>query len=147
MIQWKRLHLDLLVGCGITLDAQGNQETLSCNLSPSRLPGFFLPLSGGADSAATCTLVGVMCKLIVKSINEGNECVLSDVRRIAGYGKDERPKSAEELCSKIFVTCYMGTTNSSEETRDRAALLAKQVKKKKLVDVLTQIGRKPPHQP
>lgn len=53
----------------------------------SRLPGFFLPLSGGADSSATCALVGVMCRLIVKSIEEDNECVLNDIRRIAGYGQ------------------------------------------------------------
>jgi hypothetical protein len=41
--------------------------------------------------------------------------------------EDEGPASAEELCSRIFVTCYMGTVNSSEETRDRAKLLAEQV--------------------
>ncbi len=37
------------------------------------------------------------------------------------------PASATELCSKLFVTCYMGTTNSSEDTKKRAAQLATQI--------------------
>ncbi len=31
--------------------------------------GFFLPLSGGADSAATATMVGVMCQLVVRYVS------------------------------------------------------------------------------
>ena len=33
----------------------------------------------------------------------------------------------KELCNRIFVTCYMGTENSSEETRKRAEDLAKDI--------------------
>eukprot|EP01127_Copromyxa_protea_P020271 TRINITY_DN6753_c0_g1_i2.p1 TRINITY_DN6753_c0_g1~~TRINITY_DN6753_c0_g1_i2.p1 ORF type:complete len:476 (+),score=106.47 TRINITY_DN6753_c0_g1_i2:396-1823(+) len=96
-------------------------------LRRSGMPGYFLPLSGGADSSATCAIVGIMCKLVFKAVSEGNQTVLDDVRRIAGYKEDEQPASAEELCNRIFVTCYMGTVNSSDETRDRAKLLADQV--------------------
>lgn len=35
--------------------------------------------------------------------------------------------SAQELASRIFTTVYMGTVNSSRETRDRATRLAAQV--------------------
>jgi len=56
----------------------------------------------------------------------GNSKALSDIRRLVadpGY----HPKDPKELCNRIFVTVYMGTKNSSEETRNRAALLASQI--------------------
>ena len=37
------------------------------------------------------------------------------------------PSSPTELCSKLFVTCYMGTSNSSEDTKSRAKDLATQI--------------------
>lgn len=37
------------------------------------------------------------------------------------------PKVASELCNKLLVTCYMGTENSSKETKNRAATLAAQI--------------------
>ena len=37
------------------------------------------------------------------------------------------PTDAKELANRIFVTVYMGTKNSSTETRNRAALLAQQI--------------------
>lgn len=88
--------------------------------------GFFLPISGGADSAATATLVGIMCQLVLLEIEKGNEQVLNDVRSVT---RDPQftPKNAKELANRIFFTCYMGTTNSSQETRDRAAKLADQI--------------------
>ena len=33
----------------------------------------------------------------------------------------------KELAGRIFVTCYMGTENSSEETRKRASDLAEEI--------------------
>lgn len=49
--------------------------------------------------------------------------VLSDVRRILGDG-EYTPSNPNELCNRILVTCYMGTENSSKETKKRAASLA-----------------------
>jgi NAD+ synthase (glutamine-hydrolysing) len=46
--------------------------------------GFLLPLSGGADSSAVATIVGVMCHLVMEAIEEGNERVLADARRVLG---------------------------------------------------------------
>ena len=34
--------------------------------------GFFLPLSGGADSSSTAALVGIMCQQVVKAIGNYN---------------------------------------------------------------------------
>jgi hypothetical protein len=31
--------------------------------------------------------------------------------------EDYIPEDPKELCGRIFVTCYMGTSNSSDETR------------------------------
>lgn len=49
--------------------------------------------------------------------------VLSDLRRITG-DPEYTPKSASELCNRFLVTCYMGTENSSKETKQRASSLA-----------------------
>lgn len=49
--------------------------------------------------------------------------VLADVRRITADA-EYTPKSAQELCYRILVTCYMGTENSSHETKTRANSLA-----------------------
>ncbi|KAJ1022538.1 hypothetical protein NDA16_003527 [Ustilago loliicola] len=55
--------------------------------------------------------------------------VLADVRRICNEkeGSTWIPATPQELCNRIFVTCYMGTENSSTETRQRAADLAKHI--------------------
>lgn len=92
--------------------------------------GYFLPLSGGADSAATATIVGIMCHLVVRAIAAGDQIVLADARRIAGFAPEDAsytPQSPQELMSRVLHTCYMGTSNSSAETTDRAAAIAKEV--------------------
>ncbi len=67
-----------------------------------------------------------MCTLVVNSIRNGNDKALSDIRTIVA-DKTYTPTDPKELCGKIFVTVYMGTENSSNETRNRAALLASQI--------------------
>ena len=49
--------------------------------------GFFLPLSGGADSASTCAIVGIMCHLVVEAVQNGDLKVLEDVRRVTRQTK------------------------------------------------------------
>lgn len=52
--------------------------------------------------------------------------VLEDVQRVvsdAAY----RPEDPQELCGRLFTTCYMGSENSSEDTRNRAKELAAQI--------------------
>lgn len=52
--------------------------------------------------------------------------VLSDVRRIVCDG-EYVPVEPRELCGLLFVTCYMGSENSSQETKKRALSLAEQI--------------------
>jgi NAD+ synthase (glutamine-hydrolysing) len=52
--------------------------------------------------------------------------VIADARRIVGEPEesDYIPTEARELCGRIMHTCYMGTENSSSDTRARAKDLA-----------------------
>ena len=67
-----------------------------------------------------------MCRLVCKAVNHGNMQVLNDVRSILKI-KTYIPSDPNELCNRIFVTCYMGTENSSEDTKERAKLLSKDI--------------------
>jgi len=123
-------------------------------LRRSNQSGFFLPLSGGADSSAVAAIVGIMCRLVYTACCEGNAQVLADTRRVTGLGEHYLPSSPEEvhdsqephplasfrrfvlrahstsccqLCHRIFFTCYMGSKNSSLATQQRAEALSKQL--------------------
>ncbi|SSD60446.1 probable Glutamine-dependent NAD(+) synthetase [Saccharomycodes ludwigii] len=89
--------------------------------------GYFLPLSGGIDSCATAVIIFSMCRLVIKEISDGNYVVLKDVQKICRMGQEWIPSKPEEIANKIFHTCYMGTENSSKETRDRSRNLAKRI--------------------
>ncbi|XP_037102571.1 glutamine-dependent NAD(+) synthetase isoform X2 [Syngnathus acus] len=88
--------------------------------------GFLLPLSGGVDSSSVACIVYSMCVLVCQAIENGNNQVLEDVRRLIG---DDTyfPQQPRELCGHIFTTCYMGSENSSADTCDRAKKLASQI--------------------
>jgi len=92
--------------------------------------GFFLPLSGGADSSSTCALVGIMCQRVVEELKNGTERskkqTLADIRKITKRA-NYTPESAQDLCNKIFTTCYMASQYSGSETTDRSRQLALQV--------------------
>jgi NAD+ synthase (glutamine-hydrolysing) len=90
-------------------------------LRRSGATGFLLPLSGGADSAATATIVGVMCHMVMQALASNDARVAADVRRICNYPGDKLPTSATELANKLLTTCYLGTVNSSKQTQARAA--------------------------
>ncbi|KAG0167386.1 glutamine-dependent NAD(+) synthetase [Apophysomyces sp. BC1034] len=100
-------------------------------LRRSKTAGYFLPLSGGIDSCATAMIVASMCRLVVKEVEEGNTQVLADARRLArtndDNGEEYIPTDPREFANRIFYTCYMGTANSSSETRQRASTLAEAI--------------------
>lgn len=52
--------------------------------------------------------------------------MIADVRKMV-CDTEYVPKNAQELCSRLLFTCYMGTQNSSVETRQRAKTLATQI--------------------
>ncbi|KAH9817214.1 hypothetical protein DFH28DRAFT_1081433 [Melampsora americana] len=93
-------------------------------LRRSGMKGFFVPLSGGIDSCATSMIVYSMCLLVTKEARLGNQQVIEDARRIVGGSEDYVPLDSKEFCNRVFHTCYMGTENSSPETRKRAKDLA-----------------------
>ena len=97
-------------------------------LRRSGAAGYFIPLSGGADSGAVATLVGSMCQLVAKAIREKDATVIHDVNR--WLEKDETPHVFTDPCmlaNRLLYTCYIGTENSSRETRKRAKQLAEQI--------------------
>ena len=96
-------------------------------LRRSGASGYFLPLSGGADSAATASMVAIMCYLVVDACAQGDPQVIRDARRVAGLPATDSyvPTDPRELCGRILHTCYMGTSNSSEATAARAAAIAR----------------------
>lgn len=98
-------------------------------LRRSRQSGFFLPLSGGLDSASTAIIVYSMARMVHSAAHEGNVQVLSDMRRIAGEPENSTwlPSTPQDFLGRCFYTCYMGTSNSSKETRGRAKQLAKDI--------------------
>ncbi|KAG6354334.1 hypothetical protein INS49_004939 [Diaporthe citri] len=93
-------------------------------LSRTNSPGYFLPLSGGLDSSTVALFVYSMARMVLQAIQEGEQTVLDDLRRITGE-KSFIPSKPEDIVSRVFHTCYMGTVNSGEETRSRAERLAK----------------------
>ena len=99
-------------GCGTIFDDQ-RQEGSSC-------------LSGGLDSASTLTLVFSFCRLLFEEIGLGNLTVLEKIRQVAN-NPELSPNSPQDIMKEIMVTCYMGTKNSSETTKVRAAKLAEEM--------------------
>lgn len=88
--------------------------------------GFFLPLSGGADSSSTAVIVHSMCRQVVSAIKLGDTQVLDDVRKILA-DPTYTPDIPAALCNRLLVTCYMGGQNSSNSTRQLASTLANQI--------------------
>ncbi|TPX32426.1 NAD+ synthase (glutamine-hydrolysing) [Synchytrium microbalum] len=95
-------------------------------LRRSKSGGFFLPLSGGIDSCATALIVYSMCRMVCEAVQNGDKQVLADARRMAGT-ETYTPTDPTEFCKRIFHTCYMGTSNSSNDTRSRAKLLSDRI--------------------
>ncbi len=98
-------------------------------LRRSGMSGFFLPLSGGADSGATAAIVGVMCQLLFTTIQQAGStgsATLSDLRKVT---RDPAfcPKNPKDIAARLFFTCYMATDYSSTETSSRALRLASDI--------------------
>jgi NAD+ synthase (glutamine-hydrolysing) len=51
-------------------------------VSISYTGGFLLPLSGGADSAASASIIFIMCKLVIYAAATGNQDVIANLARI-----------------------------------------------------------------
>jgi NAD+ synthase (glutamine-hydrolysing) len=73
-------------------------------LRRSGAAGFFLPLSGGADSSSTAAIVGIMCQLVMDAATgpEADAQVVKDV--LKATGAETLPGSPEELASLVWCT-------------------------------------------
>ncbi|EDK40840.2 conserved hypothetical protein [Meyerozyma guilliermondii ATCC 6260] len=91
-----------------------------------RAAGFFLPLSGGIDSCATAVIVHSMCRLVVAAVENHDHQVISDVKSLV-HDDSFVPKTPQELADKLFHTAFLGTENSSGDTRSRAKELAAKI--------------------
>lgn len=103
--------------------------------------GFFVPLSGGADSASVLVLLAYMCHALMEEVgpllkvpedhgNGGLEetsegagnvmGVLGDLEKVLGLKANDPdfPRDARALSHMLLHTCYMGTQHSSSRTRD-----------------------------
>lgn len=98
-------------------------------LRRSGATGFLLPLSGGADSASVAAIVGCMCQMVTSAMKD-DTTVAKDVMRVCGLehlADLAQVQTAEQLAHHLLTTVYMGTVNSSEETRTRARRLAAEI--------------------
>ncbi|KAG1787394.1 hypothetical protein EV424DRAFT_1566110, partial [Suillus variegatus] len=91
--------------------------------------GYFVPISGGIDSCATAVMVYSMCRLVAEAARKGDKQLILDTRRMVGEPEDSvhTPLDPHEFCNKIFHTCYVGTKNSSAETRKRVKDLSEAI--------------------
>jgi len=107
--------------------AMGPAVWLYDYLRRSGASGFFLPLSGGADSSSTAAIVYSMCVMLGQAIRNGDAVVRADVARIMGLPRGAvPPDDPKALVNAILHTAYLGTSNSSERTANFAAELARQ---------------------
>ncbi|CUM67258.1 uncharacterized protein PRCAT00004951001 [Priceomyces carsonii] len=95
-------------------------------LRRSKCAGFFLPLSGGIDSCATAVIVHSMCRLVVESIRNNDEQVLKDIQALT-HDPSFIPQKPQDVAGRLFYSSFMGTENSSKETRARAKDLAEDI--------------------
>lgn len=98
-------------------------------LRRSGAAGFFLPLSGGADSSSVATIVGAMCHLVVEAVRKDpTGSVANDCRRVCRVEDASWvPSSPQELANYVLHTTFMGTEHSSGNTLSRAKRLGESV--------------------
>lgn len=96
-------------------------------LRRSGASGYLLPLSGGADSSSTAAIVGSMCQLATAAAAAGDEQAGKDIRRVAQLEDSTTLPNAQGLANRVFTTVYLGSENSSKETRARSSMLASEV--------------------
>jgi NAD+ synthase (glutamine-hydrolysing) len=89
-------------------------------LRKSRVGGFVVSMSGGADSASVATLVWLMAKLGMAEL--GPEAFAKRLPRVADL---RDAKSAEEMVGRLLTCVYQSTRNSGDTTRNAAATASK----------------------
>ena len=88
-------------------------------LRKSRSEGAVVSLSGGADSAATASLVRLAIDLGVQELG-----IDKFLARFSFSARLQSAKSADEIANKMLLCVYQATRNSSETTREAARTVA-----------------------
>eukprot|EP01071_Lankesteria_metandrocarpae_P003181 Lankesteria_metandrocarpae@DN2809_c0_g1_i1.p1 len=88
--------------------------------------GFFVPVSGGADSASVIAIVGSMCQIIMQHVLRDDDEMIGKLETVLRMERTDKrfPSTHRALAHLLLHTCYMGTSNSSQTTRNRAKALA-----------------------
>lgn len=95
-------------------------------LTRSNAAGYFLALSGGLDSATVALFVFGMAKVVLQSINSGDDNTLADLRRITG-DLNLTVKTPQDIVKRLFHTCYMASQHSGDQTRSRSKRLSESI--------------------
>jgi len=113
-------------------------NTASCwlfdYLERSGAKGFLLPLSGGADSAATACIVFRMCELIMRHLHtyqDKNSRVSKFLKNKHEFDLDallsmNAEQATKQICNKILYTVYL-PTKFSGDTANLAKEFAEQI--------------------
>jgi NAD+ synthase (glutamine-hydrolysing) len=121
-------HKSLRVHCPEEECCLGPAAWLWDYLRRSGAAGFFLPLSGGADSSSVAAIVAVMCQRVASAAqNDPDGQVARDCRKVCHKDDSWVPSSPKELAGLVLHTTFMGTANSSERTTDRARRIAETI--------------------
>ncbi|KAI4208170.1 MAG: hypothetical protein LQ348_000309 [Seirophora lacunosa] len=121
---FEEIKLDQILGFG--------ESSIPFVISPSFPPMTLQPeeeiaLATGLDSCSTALCVYSAARLISENIAAGNKQVLRDLQTVTGKPETWQPKDANEVTGEILHTCFMGSTNSGKETRQRAQVLSKTI--------------------
>jgi len=95
-------------------------------LRRSGAAGYFLPLSGGADSSSVAMIVGSMTIMVTEAAQKDpSGYVAAECRKVCMKEDDPLwvPATPQEFAQCILHTTYMGTANSSKATESRAKRL------------------------
>jgi len=95
-------------------------------LTRASAAGYFLALSGGLDSATVALFVFGMAKVVLESINSGDDNTLADLRRITGE-PNLTVKTPQDIVKRLLHTCFMAAQHSGDRTRSRAKRLAESI--------------------
>lgn len=96
-------------------------------LRKSGATGFMLPLSGGADSGLTAAIFYYFANRLLQYLHRKGPQIRTEILdQLRTIFRDDKfdPYTPEEITSRMLFTRYMGTNNSSKESRERATQLA-----------------------
>jgi NAD+ synthase (glutamine-hydrolysing) len=82
--------------------------------------GFFLPLSGGLDSASCALIVFCLAQFLAEKA-AGDAEVRDELTSVLGPAADW---NAARITNRLLYTCYFGTSNSTAASQSRAEKLA-----------------------